>query len=330
MKCVPLRFLAALTVALLSAWPATAQPKAGDMAPDFPIGLFSDEESYRLSDFRGKVVVLFFYENQCPRCKGSVPERNEIVKAFEGKPVKFIAVGASDTVDAVVGYGRETKLRMPIFADNLGLMEARYGQKISLKNIWQFRVIGPGGEIVGYEMDKATIEKALEKATWKYDPKDYDPKLKSALEALEWGQWDDGLKALAPLRRSTSKPVAESANKLYDVLKKEADEWRAEADKVAEAEPVKAYDLYARIALHFPTEPAFKDVPEVKRKLALNKAVAAELNARKSYTQLRTVITTATPEQKAQVLQQSQAFLKKFKGTPTADKVALLIDELKN
>jgi peroxiredoxin len=328
MKCVPLLYLAPLALALLSAGPAAAQPKLGDVAPDFPVGLFSDAKSYQLSDSRGKVVVLFFYESQCPRCKAAIPERNEVVKAFEGKPVKFIAVGASDSLDSVLSYGRETKLQMPIFVDNLGLMEARYGQKLSLQNIWQFRVIGPDGKIVGFDMNKATIEKALEKAVWKYDPKDYDPKLKPALDALEWNQWDSGLKALAPLRRSTSKPVSESANKLYDVLKKEADEWKAEADKIAEADPVKAYDLYARIATHFPTEPAFKDVPDAKRKLALNKAVTAELNARKSFVQLSPVITAATPGQKAQVLQQAQAFVKKFSGTPTGDKVAALFSEL--
>ena len=204
--------LATLVIISAAIAPAAAQPKAGDEAPDFPAGLFADGKSYHINDYRGKVVVLFFYESECPRCKGSIPERNEIVKAFEGKPVKFLAVGAGDSLNSTVGYGRETKLQMPIFADNLSLMEARYGQKMSLQNIWQVRVIGPDGKIVGNAMDKPTIERALEKAAWKYDPKEYDPKLKSALEAFEWNQWEAGMKLLAPLRRSATKALAESAN----------------------------------------------------------------------------------------------------------------------
>jgi len=31
-------------------------------APEFPPGQFSDGQTYKMSDLRGKVVVLYFYE----------------------------------------------------------------------------------------------------------------------------------------------------------------------------------------------------------------------------------------------------------------------------
>jgi peroxiredoxin len=324
------RCLLSVGAALVLALPATAQPKVGvgAEAPDFPVGLFSDGNEYRLSDLRGKVVVLFFYESECPRCKGSIPERNEVVKAFEGKPVKFLAIGASDPLSSVVGYGRDTKLQMPIFADSLGLMEARYDVQISLNNIWQFRVIGPDGKIVGYTMDKATIESALGKASWKYDPKDYDPKLKPALEAFEWNQWSAGMKLLTPLRRNSNKAVAESANKLFDVLKAEAEGWKKDAESAAETDPVKAYDLHAKVVANFPMEAFAKGSSEAKQKLANNKAVAAELAARKAYATLVTGIAGAAPTQKPAVLQQVKAFVKKHGTTPTGEKAAVLEKEL--
>jgi hypothetical protein len=40
-------------------------------------------------------------------------------------------------------------------------MQTRYGFEISLRNIYQFRIIGPKGEIVGMSMEPAAIEKAL-------------------------------------------------------------------------------------------------------------------------------------------------------------------------
>ena len=328
MKNSPLAYLACLAAVAVASVPAVAQPKAGDAAPEFPLGLFADGKTYQLSDFKGKAVVLFFYESECPRCKGAIPERNEVVKAFEGKPVKFLAVGASDTLASTVNYGRETKLQMPIFADSLGLMESRYGTKLSLQNIWQFRVIGPDGKISGYSMDKATIERALEKAAWKYDPKDYDAKLKPALEAFEWNQWDAGTKLLTPLRRSPTKAVAESANKLYAALKTEAEGWKTEAEGLAESDPVKAYDLYSRITANFPGEPIAKDVAAAKQKLALNKTVLAEATARKAYAQLGTAIAGATPAQKAEVAKQLQAFAKKYPGTPSGEKASAAAKEL--
>lgn len=323
-----IRFLWPLSI--LFAWtaPALPQGKVGETAPEFPLGLFTDGGRHQLSDYRGKVVVLFFYEAGCPKCKGTIPERNEIVKAYDGKPVKFIAVGASDILPATQNYSRETRLAMTIFADNLGIMESRYGQKISLQNIYQFRVIGPDGKIVGNDMSKATIDKALANAKFKYDPKDYDPKLKPAIDAFEWNQWDAGFKLLTPLRRSIAKPVAESANKLYDEVKKEAEGWKSEAEKLAETEPVKAYDLYTKITTHFAADPIAKTVFEPKRKLATSKAVLAELAARKAYDQLNATAVQLGPDQKKLVAQQLQGLAKKHSGTPTAERATTLATEL--
>lgn len=323
-----LRPAAVAAVALLVTLSAGAQPRVGDAAPDFPPGLFSDGHEYRLADLRGRVVVLFFYESQCPRCRESVPERNAVVKAFEDRPVKFLAVGASDPIGSAVGYGRETGLRMPAFADSLGLMEARYGQKISLQNIYQFRVIGPDGKVVGYDMEKATIERALATAAFKYDPKDYDPKLKPALDAFEWNQWAAGMKLLTPLRKGANKAVAASADKLFGVLRAEAEGWKAEAQSAAAADPVKAYDLNSKLAAHFPGDPVAKGAPEAKLKLAATKAVAAELAARKAYAAFASGLSNAAPNQKALVAQQAKAFLKKHAGTPTGERVAALAKEL--
>jgi peroxiredoxin len=307
---------------------AAAQPKAGDDAPDFPVGQFTDGKSHRLADYRGKVIVLFFYESQCPRCKGLIPDRNDVVKAFEGKPVVFLAVAAGDNLASAAAYGKETGLQMPIFADNLGLMEARYGQKISLNNIWQFRVIGPDGKIVGFTMTEDVIQKALEKAEAKFDQAGYDAKLKPAAEAFERRQWEAGMKLLTPLRKSSTKAVAESANKLYEAVKSEGETWKSQAEQAAESDPVKAYDLSSRLVAVFPSEPAFKDAAESKRKLANGKAVIAELAARKAYSAFLGSLASAAPGQEAQVAKLAQAFVKKHPGTPTAERVAELEKEL--
>ncbi len=319
---------AVLAVGLLWSAGAAGQPRPGEAAPDFPAGAFTDGRAYRLADLRGKAVVLFFYESDCPRCKGSIPDRNAVVKEFEGRPVKFLAVAAGDPLGAAASYGLETRLQMPIFADNLGLMEARYGQKISLQNIWQIRVIGPDGRLVGSNMEKATVERALKGAAWKYDPADYHPKVRPAAEALEFGQWEAGLKLLAPLRKSGAKEVAASAGKLYDAAKAEAEGWKAEADAVAEAEPVRAHDLYARLAALFPAEAAGKAAAAPRRQLEANKAVAAELAARKAYAPLGKSLVAAVPAHRPEAARRLKAFATKHAGTPTGEQAAGLAAEL--
>jgi len=140
---------------------AIASGDFGEMAPDFPAGVFSDGKQYHISDFRGKLLVLFFYEQRCPTCRATIPERNRTVKRFQGKPVTFIGVGAGDSPGEVQSYIAHTRLAMPVFADSRSAMEKAYGFRISLNNIYQVRVIGPDGRVIAYDMKPATIEEAL-------------------------------------------------------------------------------------------------------------------------------------------------------------------------
>src|SRR5688500_486596 len=114
---------AAAAVLLCLAPGADAAGKVGESAADFPPGAFSDGGKYSISDFEGKALVLFFYEQDCPKCRGLIPERNKVVEQFKDKPVKFIAVGASAPPAEVASYARGTRLAMPAFADSIGLME---------------------------------------------------------------------------------------------------------------------------------------------------------------------------------------------------------------
>jgi thiol-disulfide isomerase/thioredoxin len=327
MRC----FLSTLLVLCTAGFaPAQIQIALGSAALDFPPGPFSDNNSYTMSDFRGKVVVLFFFEKQCPTCKGTIPARNAIVQALKDKPVKFVAIGPGDTLLDVVGYQRETQLAMPIFADSLGLMEKRYGFHISLQNIYQIRVYDPVGKLVGVDMAKDGLEKIVEKTkpTWKYKGDGYDAKLNPALDQFEFNQYAAGMKLLTPLRKNANKAVAESANKLFDVMKKEGTQWKEDAEAAVEDNPVKSYDLYAKITAVFAGDELAKSVADPLKKLGANKTVSAELAARKAFAQFTALTGKATPAFKPQALKLCQDVAKKHAGTPTGDKAGALADEL--
>lgn len=77
-----------LTPAALSQSPSRYKP--GDQAPNFKTRLL-DGGSFQLKEHRGKVVVLNFWFMACPPCLLEMPELNELVTHFEGKPVVFLA-----------------------------------------------------------------------------------------------------------------------------------------------------------------------------------------------------------------------------------------------
>jgi hypothetical protein len=245
---------------------------------------------------------------------------------MQGKPVKFLAIMANASLPEATAT--QQQLAMPIYVDNLGLMQKRYGQKISLQNIWQMRIIA-NGKIVGLEMTKDAIEKVIanEKVSGKYVGQDYDAKLATALDAFEWGQYAQGMKLLAPARKSSNKDLAKSAATLYDDVKKEGEDWKTNAEAAVESDPVKAYDLYSRVATTFTGDELAKSVAEPLKKLGKDKAVVAELAARKAFAQYQSTASKLTPPQKTLAVKMLNDIAKKHAGTPTAEKASELVKD---
>jgi thiol-disulfide isomerase/thioredoxin len=63
----------------------------GRIAPEID-GKDADGVPFKLSDYRGKVVVLTFSGNWCGPCRGMYPEERELVKRLEGKRFALLSV----------------------------------------------------------------------------------------------------------------------------------------------------------------------------------------------------------------------------------------------
>lgn len=307
---------------------AVAMPASADVK-DFPPGSFSDGQRYSLEDMQGKVVVLFFYDQDCPKCRGLIPERNKVVDQFAGKPVKFFAVAAGDTLIDAKSYVAATRLKMTTFSDLFGVMQARYGTgTISLQNIYQFRVIGPKGNVVANSMEPADIERALSGAMWKFKDAGYDQRLMPIIDALEWGQYVPAVRELKKYTKGGNKATMESANKLWDTLKTEAKGWMDEATKNIETDPVKAYDTYVKVSAAWVGEDLGKDADTALKSLAKNKAVNDELAARKMFESMSVASARAQATQKQAFVAQAQAIAKKYPESPTGKKAEALATEM--
>lgn len=77
-----------------------------------------DGKTAKLSDYRGKVVVLDFWASWCNPCKMSVPDMNKLAKEYAGKGVVVLAV-ATDTARDNVDKGiKEFGIEYPVVWDH--------------------------------------------------------------------------------------------------------------------------------------------------------------------------------------------------------------------
>ena len=77
----------------------------GTPAPDFT-AMDKDGKPVKLSDYRGKVVVIDFWASWCPPCRASMPHNQEVAKKLQdaGTPFVLLAVDNSEGRDAFLTW----------------------------------------------------------------------------------------------------------------------------------------------------------------------------------------------------------------------------------
>ena len=90
-----------------------------EYAPDFTV-YDIDGTAYRLSDFRGKPVVLNFWASWCGPCKMEMPDFDEKAAQLEGE-VRFLMVNLTDgnqeTVETASAFIASQGYTFPVYYD---------------------------------------------------------------------------------------------------------------------------------------------------------------------------------------------------------------------
>lgn len=91
--------------------------RAGDAAPDFTVSLF-DGGSVRLSDLRGKTVLVNFWATWCPPCREELTRvQAELIDRFEGRDFVFLPISRGETRETVARFREQTGYRFPMGLD---------------------------------------------------------------------------------------------------------------------------------------------------------------------------------------------------------------------
>ncbi len=125
-------FTAAVLVILLlrnerdSTVTSTKQIQVGFPAPDFTFPDLNGQQ-VRLSDHRGKVVLVNIWATWCPPCREEMPSMQKLYERFKGENFEILAVSIDSTGrEAVVPFMRKLNLTFPALLDPKGDIRPLY------------------------------------------------------------------------------------------------------------------------------------------------------------------------------------------------------------
>ena len=84
--------------------------------------------SIKLSDLKGKVVLLNFWATWCPPCREEIPSMMKLNAAMAGKPFQMVAVSVDEGGrPAIEAFFRTSGFMLPAYTDPSGKAAAAYG-----------------------------------------------------------------------------------------------------------------------------------------------------------------------------------------------------------
>lgn len=100
-------------------------PEVGKPAPDFEYTR-ADGSTVRLSDLRGKKVIINFWATWCLPCREEMPDLQQVYEDHAGEVV-IIGVNRLEAVDVIAPFAEEVDVTFDLVANPAGDIADRYG-----------------------------------------------------------------------------------------------------------------------------------------------------------------------------------------------------------
>jgi len=117
-----------LAIPLLSAgaWLGNAAD-AANQAPGFALKSATDGKALKLSDLKGKVVLVDFWATWCPPCREEIPDFVSLQKQYGPKGLQIVGLSVDKGgTDGVVKFIKDNHINYPVLMSDDATMTA-YG-----------------------------------------------------------------------------------------------------------------------------------------------------------------------------------------------------------
>ncbi len=124
----------------------------GNLAPDFELKTL-DGDSMKLSDYRGKRIILNMWATWCPPCRAEMPDIQDFYEANQDKGIIILGVNLTSSEkqpENIAKFIDEFGLTFPVVLDEKNSVADRY-QVVSIpttymidsRGVIQQKIIGP-------------------------------------------------------------------------------------------------------------------------------------------------------------------------------------------
>jgi cytochrome c biogenesis protein CcmG, thiol:disulfide interchange protein DsbE len=97
-------------------------------APDVLVKSLANGSTLKLSDLKGKVVLLNFWATWCPPCREEIPSMMKLNSLMAGKPFQMVAISIDEgDKSAIESFFKETGFSLPTYLDESGASAKSYG-----------------------------------------------------------------------------------------------------------------------------------------------------------------------------------------------------------
>jgi thiol-disulfide isomerase/thioredoxin len=323
--------LMAVAFAFLSCVASASPADSAELLPRDP-AMWLNSPPLTAESLKGKGVVLWFFEEDCPSCRGKWPGLLALAKKFEGQPVVFIAVNSGNSPAEVQQYAKDVKLSWPIIVDPTRQFEKQWpDSEISLANIHQCELILPSGKKGSGRWNdvEGSVKEALEGAAWKIDPKTIPAAFMPTWQQVELGNYAAAANLLKKGLTTRNAEVKEAATRVNAFVQDQLSAAVAEAAQAQQAgDTWRAYRLYRGVSTTFAGYDLPSEVVEAQKQLAADASVKRQLEAAKALDGIRKSLPTARTESaRKRIVARLQQLAGQFSGTDAAAEAQQLLQQ---
>jgi peroxiredoxin len=138
--------------------------KSGGKTPDFALKDLSGK-TVRLSDFKGKVVLIDFWATYCIPCADAIPEFQKLYETHRDKGFEIVGISIDPFTDNVPAFVKEHGVGYKIVLDS----DAEAQDAFGIRGLPETFLVGRDGALrehwIGYDDElEAEIRNAVESA----------------------------------------------------------------------------------------------------------------------------------------------------------------------